>query len=116
MYLDGVKAFLKAKQDMMDCGVYDEIRDFFLNEWLGHLRTYYRLVCDRERPDVRERILESLGNSEWDFLNHSVKIKPKLRSFYKEIQKNFSWKNRFWILASNTVEKCKTMIKIKWNI
>lgn len=110
-YLDGVKGFLKAKQDMIDCGVYDEIRDYFLNEWLGHLRTYYRLVSNRERPAVRKRILESLGNTEWDFLKHSAYIKPKLRSFYGEIQKPFSWKNRIWILFSNTIEKFKTLLR-----
>ena len=111
-YLNGVRAFSKAKRDMIDCGVYDQIRDFFLNEWLGHLRTYYRIVSGVERPDVRKRIINSLGDSEWDFLRHSPNVKPKLRSFYRRIQKPVSWNLTVWVSISNLIEKIKILFKL----
>ncbi len=85
---DGVRAYEEAKLAMIGCGAYPNIRSYFLAEWLGLLRSYYRRINPSARIETRKRILETLAADEWDFIRNSGEIKPKVRSFFLKLEKS----------------------------
>jgi glycosyltransferase involved in cell wall biosynthesis len=97
-HFDIIAIFDIIKHDLEKSGCYDDCRQLFLNDRLAALRRHYREISPRLRGDMRQRILESLTDRDWEFLWNDPAMNKRHRKFYRELKNgSFSLQNLGWL-------------------
>ncbi|MCL2120145.1 MAG: glycosyltransferase [Planctomycetaceae bacterium] len=99
------------RQDLEASGCYDDCRQLFLNDKLAAFRRHYREISPQLRPEMRERILESLTVSDWEYIWNDSAMKERHRRFYMELKNgSFSLHNLCWIAFADFWQLCESHV------
>jgi len=108
---DGITVYDIIKQNLEKSGCYEDCRQLFLNDKLAAFRSHYREIGPRFRQEMRQRILESLTDSEWNHIMNDPTMSKRHRKFYLELKSgSFSLHNLGWLAFADFWSFCENHI------
>jgi glycosyltransferase involved in cell wall biosynthesis len=97
-HFDIIAIYDIIRHDLEKSGSYEDCRQLFLNDKLAAFRRHYREISPRLRGEMRQQILESLADMDWEFLLNDSTMNKRHRKFYMELKNgSFSLQNLGWL-------------------
>jgi len=107
-HFDIIAIYDIIRNDLEKSGCYDDCRQPFIKDKLAVYRNHYREISPRLRPEMRQRILESLTGGEWEFLLNDPTMNQRHRRFYQELKRGFfSLQNIGWLAFAEFWRACE---------
>jgi len=110
-HFDIIAIYGIIRNDLEKSGYYDDCRQLFLQDKLAAYRRHYREIRPKLRREMRQRILESLTDSDWEFLEIDPAMNKRHRRFYQELKRGcFSLHNLGWLAFADFWSFCENHI------
>ncbi len=91
LVFDIFSIFETIKADLDRANRFQEFVSLFVEHELASFRKFYYRIAPSMRQEMRSRILELLGEEEWNFIQNDRTLPRKTRRFYLELRKPSSW-------------------------
>jgi len=110
-HFDVITIYDIIRNDLEKSGCYDDCRQLFLQDKLAAYRNHYREITPRLRREMRQRILESFTDGEWEFLMNDPAMNKRHREFYMELKRGvFSLHNLGWLAFAEFWRACENFV------
>ena len=107
-HFDIIAVFDLIKENLEKSGCYEDCRPLFLHDKLAAFRRHYREIRPGLRKEMRQRILESLTDDEWNHIANDAAMCKRHQRFYMELKKgSFSLQNLAWLAFADFWRVCE---------
>ncbi|MDR1963459.1 MAG: glycosyltransferase [Planctomycetaceae bacterium] len=87
-YFDLFEILQRIEQFLKENGYYDQFKEYFIIMVIGYLQHHYLWIKDELKPEFSEKLKNSLGDAEMDYLRNDCHIDPSIIYFYYQITGN----------------------------
>jgi len=110
-HFDIVPVFDLIKKSLIENGCFDEFRRLFTDYKLSAFRRHYREITPSLRNTMRQRILDSLTESDWEYLLNDPAVNRKFLNFFNELKKDrFSLRTFGWLTFAEFWKMCERFV------
>ena len=110
-HFDIVPIFDLIQKSLLENGCFDECQRSFTDYKLSAFRRHYREIAPSLRNTMRQRILDSLTESDWDYLLSDPTVNGKFRSFFNELKEGrFSLQTLGWLIFAESWKMCERFV------